>query len=49
LQIDKKLVFDLHLSLVHSKKIEIKTEATHNLGESALDEDLSEDHGGNNS
>ena len=47
LQFGKKLVFDLHLSLVHGKKVEIKTEAKSNLSESELDEEMSEDHGGN--
>ena len=39
LQFGKKLVFDLHLSLVHGKKVEIKTEAKSNLSESELNED----------
>ena len=49
LQFGKKLVFDLHLSLVHGKKVEIKTKAKSNLSESELDEEMSEDHRGNNS
>ena len=34
LQFGKKISFDLHLSLVHGKKVEIKTEAKSNLSES---------------
>ena len=41
LQFGKKLVYDLHLSLVHGKKIEIKTEANTNFNESQVDEDIS--------
>ena len=36
LQFDKKSVFDLHLSLVHGKKVEIKTKAKIDLSESEL-------------
>ena len=49
MQFGKKLVFDLHLSLVHGEKVEIKTESKRNLSESELDEDMSEDNVGNNS
>ena len=51
LQFGKKLVFDLHLSLVHGKKVEIKTEAKSNLSESELNEDTTtkKGHGENNS
>jgi hypothetical protein len=45
LQFDKKIVFDLHLSLVHGKQIEIKTDAKCNSSESQLNKDP----GGNNS
>ena len=48
LQFGKKYVFDLHLSLVHGKKIEIKTEANSNFNESQVDEDISKDPGGKN-
>ena len=48
LQFGKKLVFDLHLSLVHGKKVEIKTEENNDFSESELDKDTTtEDHGRN--
>ena len=49
LQFGKKIVFDLHLSLVHNKKVEIKTEAKSNFTETELDKDISKDHDGSNS
>ena len=51
LQFGKKISFDLHLSLVHGKKVEIKTEAKSNLSESELNEDTTtkKGHGENNS
>ena len=49
LQFGKKIIFDLHLSLVHDKKVEIKTEATSNLTEPELDKDISKDRDGNGS
>ena len=44
LQFGKKNVFDLHLSLVHNKKVDIKTEAKSNFTETEFD--LSKDHDG---
>ena len=45
LQFDKKYVFDLHLSLVHDKKVEIKTELNSDFSESQVDADtISKDH-----
>ena len=49
LQFGKKLVFDLHSSLVHGEKVEIKMEEKSNFRESEFDEDTSKDHGGKNS
>ena len=50
LQFGKKLVFDLHLSLVHGKKFDTKTEAKGDFSEPDLDEDTtSKDQGENNS
>ena len=50
LQFGKKYVFDLHLSLVHGKKmVQIKTEANSNFSESQVDEDKSKDNGEKNS
>ena len=37
LQFGKKISFDLHLSLVHGKKVEIKTEENNDFSESELD------------
>ena len=45
LQFDKKYVFDLHLSLVHGKKIEVKKEpmiCEENLQEHQVSKDLSD-------
>ena len=49
LQFGKKIVFDQHLSLVHNKKVEIKTKTKSNFSETELDEDVSKDNDGNNS
>ena len=41
LQFGKKIVYDLHLSLVHNQKVEVKTEAKSNFSETELYEDIS--------
>ena len=39
LQFGKKSVFDLHLTLVHDKKVEIKTEIDIDFSETQVDKD----------
>ena len=49
LQFGKKSVFDLHLSLVHGKKVEIKSERDSDFSESQVDKDKSKDNRGKKS